>query len=504
MASNPSAIEKVRLVNEGLTGANVPELAGGAPNRGFLFKDEDTGKQAVGVPFSRAVYSYFGLNAEERITTQNLTVLGSPFPGFFGVGAFMFDGLIPKDNLFNGARNALFGRGDPTAKGSFSDYLVPAWAQPPAEVLTRVGEELVSGKLDIFDNIRAIMVSDQSEQIVASTLNNVMTNIVSNSDGIPLTNEERNQELTDSYNKTNTLLIFKSLLRLVAPGATMTKFFTANGKENVTTGAVLDDYNTMITAEKAGGPDATLALLQKWGSSAWIFLAGGTYALPGVKPSREFGIWERDNGSLLDKYPLVAGYLGPQTGEYDPLEYGRQRSEGARTVADIGTRQNKALSNAAWALHNQSRDMLINAGTAQGLSVAQIEGSNTYKALMKASDDKLKKQFPMWDSSNAQGESNFFNKMMQIKEMVSDPKIALTPGGKALQDYWKSHESLITGATAQNPKLANESWQTSKDGISIRITLTNLGEALVKKYPEFAGLWDNVLSKEFDAVETGK
>jgi hypothetical protein len=260
----------------------------------------------------------------------------------------------------------------------------------------------------------------------------------------------------------------------------------------------------MITAEKAGGPDATLALLQKYGNSAWIFLAGGTYALPGVKPTKEFGVWERTNGALLDKYPLVAGYLGPQTGEYDPMEYGLQRSEGARTVVDIKTRQNKALSNLAWALHNQTRDMLINAGTAQGFSVPQIEGSNRYKAAMKADDDKLKKQFPMWDSSNAQGESNFFNKMMQIKEMVSDPKIASTPAGKALQDYWKSHESLIAAVTAANPKLANEGWTTSKDGTDTRITLTNLGEGLVRKYPEFAGLWDNVLSKEFDAVETGK
>lgn len=504
MATNPSAIEKVRLVNEGLIGANVPELAGGAPNRGFLFKDEDTGKQAVGLPLSRAVYSYFGLNGEERITTQNLTVLGSPFPGFFGVGAFIFDGIIPKDNMFNGARNAFFGRGDPAAKGSFADYLIPAWAQSPAEVLTRVGEEQVSGKLDIFDNIRAVMVSDQSEQVRASTLNNVMTNIVSNSDGVPITTDERNQELSDAVNKTDTLLIFKSLLRLVAPGATMTKFFTKNGLENVTTGAVLDDYSKMITAEKTGAQDASLALLQKYGNSAWIFLAGGTYALPGVKPTKEYGIWERDNSALLDKYPLVAGYLGPQTGEYDPMEYGRQRSEGARTVVDIETRQNKALSNLAWTIHNQSRDILINAGTAQGLSVPQIEGSNKYKADMKVTDDRLKKQFPMWDSSNAQGETNFFNKMMQIKEMVLDPAIASTPGGKALQDYWKTYESLIAGVTAANPKLANEGWTTSKDGTQTRITLTNLGESLVRKYPEFAGLWDNVLSKEFDAVETGK
>ena len=504
MATNPAALEKVRLVNEGLNEANVPELAGGAPNRGFLFKDEDTGKQAVGIPFSRAIYNYFGLNGEERITTQNLTILGSPFPGFFGVGALMFDGLMPKDNMFNGARNALFGRGDPAAKGSFAEYLVPAWAQPITETLTRIGKEQTDGKLDIFDNLRAIFVTDQSEQIRASTLNNVMTNIVSNSDGIPLTVEERNQELTDAVNKTDTLLIFKSLLRLVSPGATMTKFFTENGMENVTTGEVLDDYSKLIAAEKLGGQDATLALLQKWGNSAWIFLAGGTYALPGVKPTKEYGIWERDNSTLLDKYPLVAGYLGPQIGEYDPMEYGRQRSEGARTVVDIGARQNKALSNLAWALHNQSRDMLINAGTAQGLSVPQIEGSNTYKSEMKKGDDKLKKQFPMWDSKNSQGEANFKNKMLQIKEMVADPAVALTPGGKALQDYWKSHESLIAGVTAQTPKLANEAWQTSKDGISTRITLTNLGEALVKKYPEFAGLWDNVLSKEFDAVETGK
>lgn len=504
MANNPSSIEKVRLANEGLTGANVPTWAGGAPNRGFLFKDEDTGKQAIGIPLSRAIYSYFGLNSEERITTQNLTVLGSPFPGFFGTGAFIFDSLVPKSNLFASARNTIFPRSDPAALGRIADYLVPAWAQPMIGAAASIGEKTTGGNIDIFKNIEALMVSQQSDAIRASTLNNVLTNIVSNSDGVPLTADERNQELADAVNKTDQLMIFKSFLRLVLPGASMTKFFTENGNENVTTGVVLDDYSKMIEAEKTGGPDASLALLQKYGNSAWIFFAGGTYALPGVKPTKEFGIWERNNSSFLDKYPLVAGYLGPQTGEFDPMEYGRQRSEGARTVIDIKTRQNKALSNLAWAVHNQSRDMLINAGTAQGLSVAQIQGSKTYVATMKSTDDTLKKQFPMWDSSNAQGEANFFNKMMQVKEMVSDPKISLTPAGKALQEYWKSRESLISAVTAANPKLANDGWTSSKDGIGTRLTLTNLGESLVKKYPEFAGLWDNVLSKEFDAVETGK
>lgn len=505
MANNPSSIEKVRLANEGLTEANVPTWAGGAPNRGFLFKDEDTGKQAIGIPLSRAIYSYFGLNSEERITTQNLTVLGSPFPGFFGTGAFIFDSFVPKSNLFASARNTIFPRSDPAALGRIADYLVPAWAQPMIGAAASIGEKATGGNIDIFKNIEALMVSQQSDAIRASTLNNVLTNIVSNSDGVPLTADERNQELTDAVNKTDQLMIFKSFLRLVLPGASMTKFMTKNGNENVTTGAILDDYSKLIEAEKSGGQDASLALLQKYGNSAWIFLAGGTYALPGVKPTKEFGIWERDNSSLLDKYPLVGGYLGPQTGEFDPMEYGRQRSEGSRTVIDIKTRQNKALSNLAWAVHNQSRDMLINAGTAQGLSVAQIEGSSAYKSRMKVTDGTLKKQFPMWDSKNSQGEANFFNKMMQVKEMVSDPAIASTPSGKALQEYWKSHESLIASITAANPKLGNDAWAgSSKDGIGTRLTLTNLGESLVKKYPEFAGLWDNVLSKEFDAVETGK
>jgi len=496
IASNPSSLEKVRLANEGLTG--------GADNKGFLFKDEDSGKQAVAVSMMGPVYSYIGLNAEERITTQNLTVLGSPFPGFFGFGAFIFDSYVPKSNLFASARNTMFGRGDPAAMGRIADYLVPAWAQPLAGVVASVGDRVTGGNIDLFKNIEAWMVSEQSDSIRASTLNNVLTNIVSNSGDTPLTTEERNQLLTDATNKTDQLMIFKFFLRLVLPGASMTKFFTETKNENITTGAILDDYSKLIEAEKAGGQDASLALLQKYGSSAWIFFAGGTYALPGVKPTKEFGVWERDNSSLLDKYPLVAGYLGPQTGEFDPMEYGRQRSEGARTVIDIKTRQNKALSNLAWALHNQKRDELVAIGTGMGLSMSQIEANDTYKLEMKTNDDKLKKQFPMWDSSNAQGESNFFNKMMQIKEMVLDPKIASTPAGKALQIYWKQRESLIADVTASNPLLANDAWQESNDGIPTRQRLTENAEKLLKKYPEFAGLWDNVLSKEFEAVETGK
>jgi hypothetical protein len=253
MANNPATIGQAQQLKQGLEETELPDWAGGKAGRGIVFTDEDTGKQAVALPFSREVYSMFGLNAEERIQTKNLSMLGSAVPGFFGFGAMIMDSILPKSEAYANLRATVFPFGDPAARSQIADYLLPMWGQGLVGAATSRGSRSLP-LLDFFENLQALGATETNDNIRASTLNAVLTNIASNRDGVPVTAQERDRLIEDAINKTDLLLALKSFFKIALPGASMTKYFTEIGAENVTTGVVMDELRTMTDKSiKAGG-----------------------------------------------------------------------------------------------------------------------------------------------------------------------------------------------------------------------------------------------------------
>ena len=506
MAENPQMLEVARQTKEGLMGAELPGWAGGQDGRGIIFTDEDTGQQAVALPFSREVYSMLGLNAEERIQTKNLTMLGSAVPGFFGFGAMVMDSIFPKSQAYADLRETLFPFGDPQARTKIADYFLAPWAQGAIGAATSAARG--GTQFDLITNIQAMAATETNDSIRASTLNAVLTNIASNRSGLPATEQEREAIINDAVNKTDALLAIKSFFKILLPGASMTKYFTEVEGGNVTTGMAMDELRTMTdTAIKNGGTytDGVAQFLGKYGPDAWIFLAGGTNAIPGLAPTKEFGEWQRSNGDLLNKYPLVAGYLGPQGGEFDMKAYSSQSAIGLRTPRDIEARQEKALNSMAWSAYNYKKDQYVKFGIQQGFTPEQITRSEDYKTDMKDYANTLKKQFPMWNpaASSGERERELVNEIRQITKMVEDKKVLATPTGKALKLYWDYRTAQVDAVTSQNPSLANDSWRNAKAGSTLRQSLYDYGYGLSEKYPDFAALWENVLSREFEPPEIG-
>jgi hypothetical protein len=506
MATNPATIGKAQLLGQGLEEGELPEFAGGQPGRGIIFTDEDTGQQAVALPFSREVYSMFGLNAEERIQTKNLTMLGSAVPGFFGFGAMIMDSILPKSEAYANLRATVFPFGDPATRSQIADYLVPMWGQGLTGAISSRGRNVTS--TDLFANLQALGATEMNDNIRASTLNAVLTNIASNRNGVPVTATDREKIIEDAINKTDLLISLKSFFKILLPGASMTKYFTQIGAENVTTGVVMDDLRMMTDkAIKDGGTytDGVVGFLDKYGPEAWIYLAGGSEAAPGLAPTKEFAQWQLSNRGLLDKYPLVAGYLGPQDGEFDVKAYSAQGAIGLRKPRDIEARQEKALNSLAWTSYNWKKDTLIKSGLAQGFTPSQTMRSSDYSAQLKEHADQLKQQFPMWNPAATSGEREreITNQIIQIEKMVNDKKVLATPGGKVLADYWAYRTAQVNAVIAQDPKLASGSWRQAKAATGLRQALTDTGYGLAEQYPEFASLWENVLSREFEPPEIG-
>lgn len=503
MLQTPSLIEKARLAKDALENTEIPDWAGGRPGRGIVYTDPDTGQQAVAIPFSRLLYSTYGLDAEEKISLKNLTLLGSAVPGVFGVGSIIMDSYLPNYGLFAKLRDLVYPYGDPQPKSKIADYVVPAWAQSIASGVVGMIDGKGPSKFDFVDNIAAMILTDTSEATAATTVSAVLTNIASNRNGVPVTAGERDSLGQEVQDKASWLQIIKGMGRIFLPGASTTEYYTTLGGKQYSTGQVYDDFrNTIDETEKAGGTfaDGTLKFLNKWGPGAWIYLAGANTSVDGMQPTKEYAKWFDNNWNLLDKYPLIAGYLGPQEGEFDPTVFSSQRARGFRDTKTPEERIAKAQNSLAWTLYNNRKDELLKAGVKAGWTEEKAQNSKFFSQQMKIKSDELKKLYPSWNPSATSGENErtLDNQIQQIEKMVNDKKVLSQPAGAALKEYWDYRNKQIDIYVAAAPELANNTWRKSVKSTIMRQRLEKKGEQLVASTPEFSTLWERVLSREFD------
>lgn len=497
IANNPGNIERGRLLKESLTNVELPEWAGLNEGQGILYTDSN-GKQAVALPFSKPVLNMLGLNASESMSAKGLSIVGTGVPGLFGVGGIVFDSLIPKTESAQAFRNLLFPIGDPNIKSRIADYLVPAWAQGVGVGIVAGADKLTN--LDLAENLAGLIGSEQNDQLRASTLNAVLTNISSNSGDVPRTAAEQKALLEEAHTKTDLLMLLKGLFRIVLPTSSMTTYYTEIGEENLASAYVMDDFRK-ITDEAPSYYEGVTTFLDKYGDSAWAFLAGSTTSQPGVIPTKEYAEWQTKNKSVLDEYPLVGGYLGPQTGEYDPKAFTMQRLEGQRSPADVKKRQDAALNKLAQSIVKQESRSLLKIYIDAGYTEEQIVKSDEYRLAMSQKIDEVQREFPMYKSVKERiGESEASAKfeIIEIKQMVKDPNITKTPVGKALLEYWNFRETKLAQLKVDdnNAYLQNK-WRQNSRNEPMRYSLNQLGVYLVYAYPEFKNLWENVLSQEF-------
>jgi hypothetical protein len=497
IADDPSIIEKSRLLKEGLTNVELPEWAGLNEGQGILYTDPN-GRQAVALPFSKPVLNLLGLNASESMSAKGLSIIGTGVPGLFGVGGIVFDSIIPKTESAQAFRELLFPIGDPNAKSRIANYLIPAWGQGVGVGLIAGADKFTS--LDLSDNLASLIGSEQNDQLRASTLNAVLTNIASNSGDVPRTTAEQKALLEEAHTKADLLMFLKGLFRIVLPTSSMTTYYTEIGEENLASAYIMDDFRK-ITDEAPSYYEGVTTFLDKYGDSAWAFLAGSTTSQPGVIPTKEYGEWQIKNRYVLDEYPLVGGYLGPQTGEYDPKAFAMQRIQGQRSPTDVKKRQDAALNKLAQSIVKEKSREIIQLGLSQGLTEEQILKSPYYKEQMRIKNGEVKREFPSYVTVQEKiGESTreITDQVTEIEFLVKDPKVLETPVGKALLEYWNYRDKLLSVLkTADQAAWDTDNWRRNPRNNPMRIKLNQKGAFLVYNYPEFKNLWENVLSQEF-------
>jgi len=505
LAENPSVIGKTQNIKRGLEEISLPSWWQ-QDNKGIIYKDNN-GQQRVALPGTHNGYGMLGLNAQESISTKNLSFLGQAYPGFFGFGAVAIDTAAPTVQAVAAARNLFFPYGDPSAGAltRLADYFIPNQAQQMIGGAASLANQAFGSSTQMFANIQASMVNDNNVREKAGLVNAILTNIAVNSDGAPITSELRDRLMNDANTKANLVGIIKGFINFLSPAKTSTEYFAEVAGKNIPVGKLMDDLRTWQT-ETGDYQQAVTKMLDKYGDGAWIYLAGSSSAYPGMQATREWAGWQRDNSGLVNKYKNVASYLGPQEGDYTPGVFSTQRSAGYRPPKEPLTRIEEGLDNLAWNLYHKRQDELVNAGTQNGLTTKQVINHSYYQAEMKKKSEELKTQFPMWSPKATSGESERrqVKQLEEVTRMVKDKKVISSPAGAAMKEYWDFRTEKLNGLLKAHPEMANDTWKGSTHTPVFRQNLIDKGEELAAKTPEFKAIWENVLSREYDPPEIGQ
>jgi hypothetical protein len=261
----------------------------------------------------------------------------------------------------------------------------------------------------------------------------------------------------------------------------------ASGDFNMKVAAKGGDYHTVglataLQSLRENNPDtAALRFIEIFGDNAFMYLANKTTSeVGGLGASKEFGIFERNNPELFRIYPDIGGFFGPAGTDYDNEVYTRQLKTGKRTRLsddEIIEASQKTIGMAFY------RDMKRYFGPK--MNKDQREYLANYK-------DQIIAKYPGFGKMNLdpqETERNIGSLFDAAKrDDLQDNKVAQAVNyyeqvrNLALQEAYRRGFSSL-----KSPQLGD-----------LHEYLDGYAETLVQQSPDFAKVYDRLLSQEFE------
>ena len=496
-AINPIALHKVDKAQQGLKNLTIGgpgesqilgpgDVDGDGKDEGFVYKDPVT---------QRLVWNFPLVGAAARMLT------GIPFDMKIDVGAMsMATTVIPSI----GPYVALSYSAIPNRTGETWDRLnklaIP-FGMPNTEVqeyftplaLRRIAQGAAAGTP--FESV-VYLFGDPNNDPVYKTMNNRVFQHEMASGRYPETEAGIREAMQISQDKTATLWWVRGMTQFFAPAAPISQFYAQTNSKLVPLGVFLEQVRATEQAVKDKGGTYTEqidAVVGQFGDSVLPYLASiSESSVPGAESSKEFYRFKTDNPKLFEKYPNIAGYLSPTTGEFDQEVYNMQRRSeelSVRDVEDLGDQVQQLWGNLRY---NQAKNQIESA-----------VGINPMSAFaLSLAEQQLRASLPAWDRQLAYREfdNKTTNAVNDVLRLAEDKNFANYPVIAPLKEYL-SVRSQIASMISRNSQLTGAtSWRNNRGGIVEREALKMAGEYIVQQNPDFGPMWDNVLSKEFKTL----
>ena len=454
---DPTRIRRAQLMFEGGRKADMG-IVGGQEGQGFFYQDATTGKYTFNLPGSGwATKLVTGIEAPMQAPIKGLS-LGFNFnPGIGPVLQAAASEIIPDTPS--------------------TDWIVKMFLPYGRTKGLPIGPKWISQLEDVVRgdtmNLETIYGNTYMETIRA----------LSTSGEYDLDDETDKAKLfADARNKARVITGLRTFAQFIGPTSPSAEL-TASTKQG-------DMYGTQLVKEfqklqSENYDTAVKRFLEIYGNDAILYLSNKTEAVAGgMEASKQFGDWERKNEGLIKAFPDVAGFMAEGGDDFSFEVWSRQLKKGSRRrLTDremIAAAQYKAAS-------SQYRELRAK---------LPANPSAQQSAWLRSWRIQLNKEYPGFPVVAEFNPGEFPGKIAQMKEMLADPSLNDNDTAQALKTYLERRDDAVAEYVASGG--AEGGFGQANSAEPIREWLAQWGRTLVAETPEFARIYDRLLSYEVE------
>lgn len=489
LSAEPEALKRIGMSVQGFRNAD-PDADG----KGFFWKDPVTGEYMFYYPFNKQIgplASYlggFGALAGGVFGGAKGALAGGVASGLAGLGVQQLYGvpgttLVAPAKSLNMSLNVLPGFG-PFVQLAASKIIgnVPQ-ADDVMKVIAPYGEPDIStfGPIPIpswAQKITAALSDPENNRLLGDMTIETMR-VLQMQGGYDLTKPAEVQRLeNDAIDRARILIMLRGLGQFVGPTRPEPEFRVDTYQGDKYTAELSKAFRDM---QAQNYDTAVMRFLNAFGEDALLYVAGKSKAAAGgLEASTAFGDFERDNADLFAQYGDVAGYFAPAGSNFDYAVYLRQLRTGKRERIKPSEFIEEAQSLVGRALYRT---------TVQSIGPNPNQEQQDYLRNVR---ELIKERFPGFATA-AVNINEASSRIEQVKAAAFSDLLNDNPISTPVRIYFQQRDLALQ--EAQSRGLNTLKGRAVAD---LRAWLRDIGDQLVRQYPEFERIYDRVLFNEID------
>lgn len=454
VVEDPTRLRKAQLIFDG-----ARKFDPDGDGQGFFYRDATTGEYSFNFPLSGDIAQLLtGQDVPLQAPVKRLSIGLGVVPSIGPMAQIAASKIIPDTPETDWVIKILLPYG---RKTDFN--IMPMWAKKMQEAWEGNTQNLqtVYGNTYI-ETLRALSASGEYD---LSDPN------------------EQEQLYADARGKARILTGLRALGQFIGPTSPSPEFkiSTKDG----------DIYGTQLVKEfqklQANNYDTAVSeFLRIYGNDALLYISNKTEAVAGgLEATDDFGDWERGEGEgLIDQYPDVAGFMAPGGDNFSFEVWSRQVAKGRRRRLTDREIVELAQYRAASAQYRALRDKL------------PPRPSSEQKRWLRQWRVKLNKEYPGFPVVAEFNPGEFPKKLEQLGRLVQDDRLADNDVADATRQYLKARDAAVQRYVQAGG--AAGGFSTAVAAAPLRDWLAGIGQALKQQTPEFARLYERLLSTEVE------
>lgn len=442
-----NVLRKGQITIEGVTEAD-PDGDG----RGFVYKDATTGKMTFTFPLSGQLTKMFtGVTSPLNAPIRGAFMGFDYRPGLGPFGTIALGEILPDSPQFNSFRSVLLPYGERTGLPA----VTPSWMQK------------------LYDGFRG----NEGSKIFMDTTVETMEALAGSGKYDLTDNNQRDKLIEEAKNKSQFLTILRGVQQFLGPAAPSYDQKVKIGELDVYVSQMARAFREL---QEADYDSSVSNFLEIFGEDAFVYMAKKSESVVGgLESSKAFGVFEQKNRGLFRQYSDVAGYFGPIDSDFDLTVYQRQ----------FNTGQRRKLS---------PKEVLESAEATIGIAYYRTMRANFPTSLneeqrvyIKQYRTALEKRYPGYRNKDIIVNKSK-NQIEDIAKASLLPSLDENETALGVRYYMTLRDSAISEASSRGISLA------SQDAEDLRGWLASYAPAITEKYPDFARVYDRVLSQEVE------